>query len=78
MKFVMDTSKYWFKPTITRDQGTGSKHLCWDNPSQTCWSLPPRSTSVQLLPVLSSWGDSVTAIQSTLGAGGHGETLSQV
>lgn len=21
MKFVMDTSKYWFKPSITRDQG---------------------------------------------------------
>lgn len=21
MKFVMDTSKYWFKPSITREQG---------------------------------------------------------
>lgn len=25
MKFVMDTSKYWFKPSITREQGK-SKH----------------------------------------------------
>lgn len=25
MKFVMDTSKYWFKPSITREQGKGKQ-----------------------------------------------------
>lgn len=27
MKFVMDTSKYWFKPSITREQGKASTVL---------------------------------------------------
>lgn len=80
MKFVMDTSKYWFKPSITRDQGKAVSVSAGLTPSQTrslwvcrtaaCspgWNLPPCSTSVQLLPVLRSCGDSVMAIQSILG-----------
>lgn len=27
MKFVMDTSKYWFKPSISRDRGEAGKAL---------------------------------------------------
>lgn len=82
MKFVMDTSKYWFKPSITRDQGKARSVSAGITPPQPCslrvWSWPPRSPAVLLLPVLRSWGVSVMAIQSMQGVDGHGETRSQV
>ncbi|NWS76611.1 TENS4 protein, partial [Crotophaga sulcirostris] len=55
MKFVMDTSKYWFKPSITRDQGKAAKvtgvippqtcclGACRDTASCPGWNLPPHS-----------------------------------
>uniref|UniRef100_A0A8C4TD61 Tensin 4 n=1 Tax=Erpetoichthys calabaricus TaxID=27687 RepID=A0A8C4TD61_ERPCA len=46
MKFVMDTSKYWFKPQITREQGKchcGASHCCFKRVTmKTCsCSSPP-------------------------------------
>lgn len=81
MKFVMDTSKYWFKPSITRDQGKARVSLLGSPHLRPAGLLPvPQAgvcsphTSVPLSPALSSCGDPVVAIQSIRGVDGHGET----
>lgn len=40
MKFVMDTSKYWFKPSITREQGERKHYVSGDEGSRNqVWVL---------------------------------------
>ena len=88
MKFVMDTSKYWFKPSITRDQGKAASVSAGTTPPQPCslrdCCLSPalRFASPQLLsPALAHaevrWGLS-NRNSKCIGADGHGETHSQV
>lgn len=51
MKFVMDTSKYWFKPSITRDQGKKSGDFV-----ARLIPLPNLPFCIVLGELLVSWG----------------------
>lgn len=51
MKFVMDTSKYWFKPSISRDRGEAGKAPGCDLTLGS--GLSPELSGV---PVGSQWG----------------------
>lgn len=43
MKFVMDTSKYWFKPSISREQGKRKHCVSGDkSPRNQVWVLLSR------------------------------------
>lgn len=43
MKFVMDTSKYWFKPSISREQGKRKHYVSGDRcPRNQVWILLSR------------------------------------
>lgn len=48
MKFVMDTSKYWFKPSITREQGKGGQCFGgrgWGIRGEGLWQVQGRAVS---------------------------------
>lgn len=52
MKFVMDTSKYWFKPSITREQGKRAA-LCFRERTRDLGIGPASGTHIRQM---GPWG----------------------